>query len=330
MIACQENTFNERVEKTYENENESYINSINKFDLTKYDEVKDNYARFTEISIDDIDNITLEFVKMGAIDYFYRSNEIVGIFYTHFDINNDETEELLIGLRNNEGTYELIDLYTIINNEVISLFDDNMSTASTYKRSSYMFSNTGKLIYTTASGSGEKYGIIYELQDEVGAFEKVYEVTTENGDFSIIKKELVNALDINELNWEIIGNENQRTVYDQFLTGDFTAIEGFWKNSYDHEGSLVKIKGNTLTYENGDQIILEFVNNYSNETFIVFNLIDQVNMSGASLYFYPAHSEIDWQGTIFPSEVEKDRIFVTQTEPPSEEGIYYKVGDPDD
>ena len=50
-------------------------------------------------------------------------------------------------------------------------------------------------------------------------------------------------------------------------------------------------------------------------------------MGGAGLHFYPAHSEIEFGGTVFPSEVEKDRFFVTQAEPPGEKGIYYKVSD---
>lgn len=205
LIACQENTSEDPVEETNEinetaeaNENEegkkgnSLKNTFKKVDLALYDDVLDNYARFTEMSIDEIESATLEDVKRGAFDYFYSSKDFEGIFGAYYDLNDNGVKELLLALRYDEGGHVLIDLYTIVDGEVVSLFTDDMSAAAMYKRSGYNVLENGKLIYATASGAGDKYGIIYELQEEVGEYVEIYEVSTEEGDFSIIEKELEN------------------------------------------------------------------------------------------------------------------------------------------
>src|SRR5699024_10605245 len=123
----------------------------------------------------------------------------------------------------------------------------------------------GDLIYTTASGAGEKYGTIYKLKEEEMEYEETYEVSPTEGDFEIIEKELENTLDINVLDWNAIDKEKESAVYDDFMDGDFSAIEGIWENGYDNEGSQVRIEGNEFSYKDGSRLIIDFTKEYSDE-----------------------------------------------------------------
>src|SRR5699024_7950617 len=115
--------------------NESNTEKDDEVDLTLYDEAIDNYASFTEMTQEGAENTNLEYVKIGAYEYFYSGNIFEGISVTYDDINDDGVEELLVALHTGTGSYALIDLFTIVDGEVISLFTDEMSASVTYKRS---------------------------------------------------------------------------------------------------------------------------------------------------------------------------------------------------
>lgn len=51
---------------------------------------------------------------------------------------------------------------------------------------------------------------------------------------------------------------------------------------------------------------------------------------GELLYFYSENSDIEFDDVLVPSDTKQDRIFITQTDPPDEKGIYYKVSDLED
>ncbi len=216
LIACQANSAegpvkketNETNEKKKAKENNSEKNVSEKVDLELYNAVIDNYITFTEMSLEEAENTSPEGVKSGAYEYFYSGNTFEGISVTYYDINDDGVEELLIALRSGIGSYALIDLFTIVDGEeVISLFTDEMSASVTYKRSGILLLENGNLIFTTASGAGEKYGTIYELNEEEMEYVEIYDVSLTEGDFEIIEKELENTLDIKALDWNAIEKE---------------------------------------------------------------------------------------------------------------------------
>lgn len=335
LIACQANATespvkketNETNENNEVNESNSPNNEFEKVDVALYDKVIDNYTTFTEMSLEEAENASLEGVKSGAYDYLYTGNIFEGISVTYYDLNDDGVEELLIALRTDSDGYALIDLFTIVDGEVISLFTDEMSASAMYKRSGFSLSENGNLIYTTASGAGERYGVIYELKKEEMEYVETYEVSLTEGDFEIIEKELENTLDIKALDWNAIEKEKERTVYDDFMDGDFSAIEGIWKNGYDNEGSLVRIEGNEFSYQDGSRLIIDFTIEDSDEESSIFNLMEEDGMGGASLFFYYENSEIEFGDEFIPSDAKKNRFFITQTDAPEEKAIYYKVSD---
>ena len=195
-----------------------------------------------------------------------------------------------------------------------------------YKRSGFTLLENGNLIYTTASGQGDKYGEIYEVKEDKMEYVETYKVSLTEGDFEIIEKELENKLDMGALDWKAIEKEKDSTVYDDFMDGDFSAIEGIWKNGYDNEWSVIKIEGNEFFYEDGSRLNVDFIKEYSDEASSTFNLIDEDGF-GALLYFYPENSDIDFGDEFVSSDTTKKRIFVTQSDAPEEKGIYYKVSD---
>lgn len=334
LIACQANPTegpvkkeaNENTENKETKERDSLSEEFEEVDLKLYDELIENYASFTEMSLEEAENTSLEGVKRGAYDYFYSADLYEGISATYYDLNNDGVDELLIALRSDSSYYSLIDLFTIVDGEVISLFTDEMSADAMYKRSGYSLLENGNLIYMSANGQGEKYGEIYELNEESTEYVETYTVSLTEGNFEIIEKELENTLDINALDWDVVGKEKERTMYDDFLAGDFSAIEGIWKNGYDNEWSLVRIRGNEFTYEDGSRLNIDFLKDYSNEVSSVFNVMDEEGF-GALLHFYPENNDIELGDVFVPSDSKKKRFFVTQSDAPEREAIYYKVSD---
>ena len=100
LIACQANTTEGPVKKetneTNENkevkESNSLKNLFEKVELELYNEVIANYATFTEMSLEEAENASLEGVKSGAYDYFYSGNIYEGISVAYYDLNHDGIE----------------------------------------------------------------------------------------------------------------------------------------------------------------------------------------------------------------------------------------------
>src|SRR5699024_7119815 len=119
----------------------------------------------------------------GALNYFYDANVYDGISTSYYDLNRDGVDELLITLQSGIESYSLIDLYTIVDGELVSIFTDEMSINAMTKRSGYLLLENGNLIYATASGRGEKYGAIYKLNEETMEYIETYAVSPTEGDF---------------------------------------------------------------------------------------------------------------------------------------------------
>lgn len=337
LVACQSNTVEEEMEKeTNETEENGHTNENNSeeeeaVDLSLYEEVIKEYEKLTEMTLEEAHDESFEYVKSGALYNFYDDSLYEGASASYYDLNDDGVDELIITLSSQSGigSYTLVDLYTIVDDELVSIFTDDMSMAATSKRSGFSFLENGNLIYTTASGHGERFGEFYELDEEKMEYVETYVVSDEEGNFEKIEKELENDLDFTTLEWETIGKEKVRTAYDNFLIGDYSVLEGIWENS--HEGSQVTIKGNKLTYMNGEKSSLDFSNEYSDETSYVFNIsVKDENQLPPLLTFYLKNMEIKLGEPVLPSDTKQSRFTITEAGAPGEEDIYYKVSDLED
>lgn len=337
LVACQSNTLEEAAEKeTIETEENEHTNENNSeeeeaVDLSLYEEVIKEYEKLTEMPLEEAHDASFEYVKSSAVYNIYDDSLYEGVSASYYDLNDDGVDELIIALsfQSGVGSYSLIDLYTIVDGELVSIFTDDMSMAATYKRSGYSLLKNGDLIYTTASGQGERFGEFYELDEETMEYVETYVVSDEEGDFEQIEEELENNLDFTTLEWETIGKEKVRTAYDNFLIGDYSALEGIWENS--HEGSQVTIKGNKLTYMNGDKSSLDFSNEYSDETSYIFNVsVNYEKQLPPLLTFYPENMEIKLGEPVLPSDTKQSRFTITEAGAPGEEDVYYKVSDLED
>lgn len=342
LVACQSNTVEEAVEKeaadteekeTNENQkvNEEKAEEEQAVDLTLYDEVIKEYEKLTETPLEEVEDESFEYVKDGALYNIYDASLYDGVSATYYDINDDGVDELIITLSFQEGvgSYTLVDLYTIVDDQLVSIFTDDMSMDATAKRSGFSLLENGNLIYTTASGQGERHGEFYELNEEAMEYIETYVVSDTEGDFEKIEKELENKIDFTALDWDNLEGKTERTVYEDFKEDDFSALEGVWENS--HEGSQVTINGNELTYTNRDKSILDFSNEYSDETSYVFNVsVEDENQFSPLLTFYPENIEIRLGEPVLPSDTKQSRFTITEAGAPSEEDVYYKVSDLED
>jgi len=327
LVACQSKTAEETVEKeTNEQVDKNNSEEEKAVDLSLYDEIIEDYEKLTEMSLEEAEDTSFEYVKNGALYYFYDSDVYEGVSTTYYDLNGDGVDELIVTLRFKLDieSYSLIDLYTIVDDEPVSIFTDEMSLGAMYKRSGYYLLRNGNLIYTTASGAGEKYGDIYELNEKSMKYDKTYVVSQTEGNFEKIEKELENSIDFTEFEWKNVGKEKERSTYDKFMLGDYTALEGKWKNG--HEGSQVTIKGNELTSINGDKSTLDFSDEHSDETSYVFDLsVEGENQFPPLLTFYPKNIEIKLGKPVLPSDTKQDRFTITQAGAPGEKDVYYKI-----
>lgn len=314
---------NESNENQEVNESNSVNNEVEQVDLDLYDDVIDNYANFTEMTQEEAENANLGYVKKGAYGLFYDSYIFEGISATYYDINDDGVEELLIALRVDQDSYVPIDLHTIVDGEVIPLFTDEISEGILFKNSNTILLDNGDVVYTTANGRGDRFGSIYELKEETMEYVEAYEVSIEEGDFSVIEKELENTLDINTFDWKPIDKEKESTVYDEFMDGDFSALEGIWESGYDQ----VRIEGNDFFNEDGSRLIIDHPQEYDDEEAIGFSIMSEDGIGGAALVFYPENIDLEFRDELVPSDTKRHRFFITQSDPPEEKAIYYKVSD---
>lgn len=342
LVACQSNTVEEAVEKEANNTEEQATNETEvdqkvdeendkeeqAVDLTLYDDVIKEYEQLTEMSMEEAENASFDYVKSGGLYYFYEGGIHEGVSAAYYDLNGDGVDELIITL-GLQGSHSLIDLYSIVDGELVSIFTDEMSGSAMLKRSGYSLTKNGNLIYTTASGQGERFGEFYELDEETMEYVESYVVSDEAGDFEKIEKELENDLDLTTLEWENLENKTGQIVYENFQEGDYSALEGVWENS--HEESQVTIKGDELTYVDGRKSTLDFSNEYSDETLYVFNVsVEDENQLPPLLTFYPENIEIKLGEPVLPSDTNQSRFTITEAGAPSEEDIYYKVSDVED
>src|SRR5699024_517363 len=120
-----------------------------------------------------------------------------------------------------------------------------------------------------------------------------------------------------------IDQAQDSTVFDELMDGDYSALEGTWESGY----GQVKIEGNDFFDEEGNRLIIDHPQKYDDEEAIGFNIMPEDGIGGAALVFYPENTDLEFRDELVPSDTTKHRFFITQSDPPEEDAIYYKVSD---
>jgi len=331
LAACQSNTVEEaekhdrnEVNEQEENQNENNEETEVAADLSLYDHVLKEYEALTEMSMEEAENASFDYVKSGGLFYFYEGGIHEGLSAAYYDLNGDGVDELIITL-GPQGSHSLIDLYSIVDGQLVSIFTDDMSAAAMMKRSGYSLTKKGNLIYMTASGQGDRYGKMYELNEATMEYVEIYRVSQAEGDFAEIEKELENKIDFASLDWERLENKAGRMIYESFQSGDYAALEGVWENGNEES---VTIKGNEITFMDGRKLSFALADEYSDEKSYHFAVsVENENDFPPRLIYYPENMEIKLGEPVLLSDTNQSRITITYAGAPGEEDVFYKVSE---
>ena len=128
------------------------------------------------------------------------------IRYAYSDLNQDGVEELLIGVEQSSGEYFISGLYYLVNEKPILLAEGFVAGHGGARNSTNIYKDGDILELSWSSGSGEGRGILYHLNPNQQAANKVQEQNIRvpgnkslHSDFGKSESELMN---FNQLDWQ--------------------------------------------------------------------------------------------------------------------------------
>lgn len=128
------------------------------------------------------------------------------IRYAFADLNQDGVEELLVGIEQSSGEYFISGLYYLVNEKPILLAEGFVAGHGGARNSTNIYKDGDILELSWSSGSGEGRGILYHLNPNQQAANKVQEQNIRvpgnkslHSDFGKSESELMN---FNQLDWQ--------------------------------------------------------------------------------------------------------------------------------
>lgn len=128
------------------------------------------------------------------------------IRYAYADLNQDGVEELLVGIEQSSGEYFISGLYYLVNEKPILLAEGFVAGHGGARNSTNIYKDGDILELSWSSGSGEGRGILYHLNPNQQAANKVQEQNIRvpgnkslHSDFGKSESELMN---FNQLDWQ--------------------------------------------------------------------------------------------------------------------------------
>ena len=128
------------------------------------------------------------------------------IRYAYADLNQDGVEELLVGIEQSSGEYFISGFYYLVNEKPILLAEGFVAGHGGARNSTNIYKDGDILELSWSSGSGEGRGILYHLNPNQQAANKVQEQNIRvpgnkslHSDFGKSESELMN---FNQLDWQ--------------------------------------------------------------------------------------------------------------------------------
>lgn len=128
------------------------------------------------------------------------------IRYAYADLNQDGVEELLVGIEQSSGDYFISGLYYLVNEKPILLAEGFVAGHGGARNSMNIYKGGDILELSWSSGSGEGRGVLYHLNPNQQAANKVQEQNIRvpgnkslHSDFGKSESELMN---FNQLDWQ--------------------------------------------------------------------------------------------------------------------------------
>ena len=332
LTACQhqsENTPSASSEVTTSSSSSSTSTSEEKkTDYTLYNTVLKEYAKV----LDGSPASHTEVNSKANLKNTYP-NEYSGLQYSLYDLDQDGTDELLIALKTYSNYYDLLDIRTLKNGEVIRLTNAENNLDFIGERVHFNPLENGYFQLSTRVSTNQIQLKLYKLNQDRTQLELVSESDTEEG-----LGTKPPSLDIRSFSWKSVTSlingetslpsESKGMDISAIQNGDFSSVIGTWRNrsgiefTFDKNG-LVSDKSK-ISIEDAKEI----------DHYLKANILPKDGGAGGSaLAFLPAGIPITMSvtsssdnGYTDSSDITQDRLwFGHQLINGSTEGFFYKV-----
>ena len=332
LTACQhqsENTPSASSEVTTSSSSSSTSTSEEKkTDYTLYNTVLKEYAKV----LDGSSASPKELNSKANLKSTYP-NEYSGLQYSLYDLDQDGTDELLIALKTYSNYYDLLDIRTLKNGEVIRLTNAENNLDFIGERVHFNPLENGYFQLSTRVSTNQIQLKLYKLNQDRTQLELVSESDTEEG-----LGTKPPSLDIRSFSWKSVTSlingetslpsESKGMDISAIQNGDFSSVIGTWRNGTGIEFTFDK---NGLVSDHS-KVSIE----YAKETdrYLKASLLPKAGgAGGAAIAFLPAGIPITMSvtsssdnGYTDSSDITQDRLwFGHQLINGSTEGFFYKV-----
>ena len=332
LTACQhqsENTSSASSEVTTSSSSSSTSTSEEKkTDYTLYNTVLKEYAKV----LDGSPASHTEVNSKANLKNTYP-NEYSGLQYSLYDLDQDGTDELLIALKMDSNYYDLLDIRTLKNDEVIRLTNAENNLDFIGERVHFNPLENGYSQLSTRVSANQIQVKLYKLNQDGTRLELISESDTEEG-----LGTKPPSLDIRSFSWKSVTSlingeislpsESKGMDISAIQNGDFSSVAGTWRNGTGIEFTFDK---NGLVSDHS-KVSIEHAK--ETDRYLKASLLSKAGgAGGATIAFLPAGIPITMSvtsssdnGYTDSSDITQDRLwFGHQLINGSTEGFFYKV-----
>lgn len=259
--------------------------------------------------------------------------EYSGLQYSLYDLDQNGTDELLVTLKTDSNYYDLLDIRTLKNDEVIRLTNAENNLDFIGERVHFNPLENGYFQLSTRVSTNQIQVKLYKLNQDGTRLELISESDTEEGLGTKLP-----SLDIRSFSWKSVTSlingetslpsESKGMDISAIQNGDFSSVSGTWRNGTGIEFTFDK---NGLVSDHS-KVSIE----YAKETdrYLKASLLPKAGgAGGAAIAFLPAGIPITMSvtsssdnGYTDSSDITQDRLwFGHQLINGSTEGFFYKV-----
>ena len=311
LTACQpqsKNTSSESSETTTSSSSSPTSTSEEKKnDYTLYNPVLKEYAKV----LDGSSASPKELNSKANLKNTYPK-EYSGLQYSLYDLDQNGTDELLVALKTDSNYYDLLDIRTLKNGEVIRLTNAENNLDFIGERVHFNPLENGYFQLSTRVSTNQIQVKLYKLNQDGTRLELISESDTEEG-----LGTKPPSLDIRSFSWKSVTSlingetslpsESKGMDISAIQNGDFSSVAGTWRNGTGIEFTFDK---NGLVSDQS-KISIEHAKEIDN--FLKANILPKDGGAGGSaLAFLPAGTPLTMSVTSSPDNGYTDQSDTTQ------------------
>ena len=259
--------------------------------------------------------------------------EYSGLQYSLYDLDQNGTDELLVALKTDSNYYDLLDIRTLKNGEVIRLTNAENNLDFIGERVHFNPLENGYFQLSTRVSTNQIQVKLYKLNQDGTRLELISESDTEEG-----LGTKPPSLDLRSFSWKSVTSlingettlpsESKGMNISAIQNGDFSSVSGTWRNRSGIEFTFDK---NGLVSDHS-KVSIEHAK--ETDCYLKASLLSKAGgAGGAAIAFLPAGIPITMSvtsspdnGYTDPSDTTQDRLwFGHQLINGSTEGFFYKV-----